>query len=243
MKSKVKKIIKYILFILHIDITKNQQYDRQTLKIMNRILESNSNCIDIGCHKGEILEVMLKIAGKGKHNAFEPIPYLYEKLLIKFKNKSVNISPIALSDSKGTTTFNLVKNAPAYSGLKQRKYDIKNPDIEIITVETDRLDNIITNDQNIHFIKIDVEGAEFAVLQGAVQTIMRCKPVIVFEFGTGASDFYNTTPELVYEFINDKCRLKISTLKRWLNGADSLDLVKLKEHFIKGDEYYFIAYP
>jgi FkbM family methyltransferase len=243
MKSIIKKIIKYILFLLHIDITKNQQYDRQTLKIMKRVLKNNSNCIDVGCHKGEMLEVMLKLATDGKHYAFEPIPYLYEKLQIKFKGRSVYISPVALSDNKGSTTFNFVKNAPAYSGLKPRRYDVKKPDIEIITVETDKLDSIIPEDQKIDFIKIDVEGAEFAVLQGAFQIIRRCKPLIVFEFGTGASDYYSTTPEKVYEFLINKCQFKISTLKDWLNHKGSLDLEKLNEYFENGKEYYFIAHP
>lgn len=243
MKAFIKKIIKYIFFVLHIDITKNQQYDRQTLKIMKKSLKNNSNGIDVGCHKGEMLELMLREAPYGEHYAFEPIPYFYEKLLDKFKSSKVHISSIALSDNKGTANFNFVKNAPAYSGLKQRKYVVKKPDIEIITVETDRLDNIVPVDQKIDFIKIDVEGAEFSVMQGAFQIIKRCKPIIVFEFGTGGSDYYKTTPEMMYNFLCNDCQLHISTLKGWLNHAESLDLDKLTEYFSNGKEYYFIAYP
>ncbi len=243
MKSLIKKIIKYILFVLHIDITKNQQYDRQTLNIMKRILKKDSNCIDVGCHKGEMLEIMLKRAPQGEHYAFEPIPYFYKKLLDKFKNNKVHISSVALCDNKGTTTFNFVKNAPAYSGLKPRKYDVKKPEIEIISVETDKLDNIIPVDQKIDFIKIDVEGAEFSVMQGAIQTIKRCKPIIVFEFGTGGSDYYKTTPEMMFNFLCNNCQLQISTLKGWLNHAKSLDLDNLTEYFSNGKEYYFVAHP
>lgn len=242
MKSIIKKIIKYILFLLHIDITKNQQYDRQTFKIMRKVLRKDSNCIDVGCHKGEMLVTMLKLSPDGQHYAFEPIPYFYKKLLDKFKNSKVHISSIALSDNKGTTTFNFVKNAPAFSGLKQRNYLVKNPEIEIISVDIDKLDNIVPIDQKIDFIKIDVEGAEYSVMQGAVQTIKRCKPIVIFEFGSGASDSYSITPEMVYNFLCIDCQIQISTLKGWLNHANPLDLDKLKEYFENGKEYYFIAH-
>lgn len=35
--------------------------------------------------------------------------------------------------------------------------------------------------QNVDFIKVDVEGFELAVLQGAVETLKRCRPVVIVE--------------------------------------------------------------
>lgn len=71
-----------------------------------------------------------------------------------------------MSDTSGKSSFQLVKNAPAYSGIKKRHYDISNPDIEEITVKLKTLDEIIPENEIIDFIKIDVEGAEFCVLKG-----------------------------------------------------------------------------
>ena len=42
-------------------------------------------------------------------------------------------------------------------------------------IETKTLDNIIHLDRSIGLIKIDVEGAELSVLQGAIETIKRNK--------------------------------------------------------------------
>ncbi len=242
MISLAKKILKSILVFLHIDITKNMQYDRQTLKVMNKVIKEGSNCIDIGCHKGEMLEIILKYSKNGKHFAFEPIPYLNKKLQEQFGSPNINISNIALSNEKGTSVFNIVKNAPAYSGLRQRKYAVANPEIEQVSVETDLLDNVIPKEINIDFIKIDVEGAEYPVMQGATETIKRCKPLIIFEFGLGASDYYGTKPEMIYKLLCGTCGLKIFTLHNWLNGKSSLTKNEFNELYENKREYYFLAH-
>jgi FkbM family methyltransferase len=239
----MKKIIKSILFALGLDITKNQKYDRQTLKIMSRVIQPNSNCIDIGCHKGEMLEVMFKHAPKGTHYAFEPIPEMYNELLLKFSDSNFKIFPIALSNEKGETTFNHVKNAPAYSGIKQRRYDIKNPEISEITVKTDLLDNIIPDEEKIDLIKIDVEGAEFNVLKGGEKTIKKNQPFIIFECGIGSSDYYGTKPEEVFDFLCKNCGLKISLLINWINSKPPLNKSDFCLNFNNQLNYYFIAYP
>ncbi len=93
------------------------EYDTQTIKVIRKHCSSNSNCIDIGCHKGEILDIFLKYASEGRHYAFEPIPILYHLLKNKYKNTKCILSSIALSNHIGKSTFNYVKSNPAYSGL------------------------------------------------------------------------------------------------------------------------------
>lgn len=235
-----KNLIKSILNFLHIDVTKNLKYDRLTKEIMKKTIKTDSNCIDIGCHKGEILESIIDLAPKGTHYAFEPIPSLYNNLKATFKN--VNIYPFALAEENKTTTFNYVKNAPAYSGIKKRKYAIQNPDIEEINVEVRRLDEIITKDTKIDFVKIDVEGAELGVLKGAKELFKSNKPYIIFEFGLGASDYYNTTPNDIYTLIVDEIGLKISTLDAWLKKNEAMSSKKFEDCFNSSYEYYFIAH-
>lgn len=230
-----------MLNFLHLDLTKNLKYDRLTVKIMKKVIKENSNCIDIGCHKGEILTKILELSPEGCHFAFEPIPLFYNNLVKQF-NHSVTIFPFALSNNEGSTTFQFVKNAPAYSGIRKRKYAIENPDIEEIKVELKKLDDVIPNDIKIDFIKIDVEGAEFDVLKGAKETIIRSKPVVIFEFGLGASDFYNSTPDDLFDYFNNELNLKISTLENWLNNTNPFKKEEFITCFNNSTEYYFIAY-
>ncbi len=237
-----KDIARNILISLHLDLTKNLKYDRLTKLIMKQIIKPDSNCIDIGCHKGEMLESILKLAPHGNHYAFEPIPRFYNHLQTFFKDKAT-IYPYALAEKPGKSTFNYVKNAPAYSGLKERKYNIENPEIEEITVEVKPLDILITPDTKIDFVKIDVEGAEFGVLKGAKQLLKSNKPYIIFECGLGASEYYQTNPEELFGFINNEIGLNISLLQSYINRENPLISEEFINHFNENSEYYFIAHP
>jgi len=221
------------------DGLKNTAYDEQTLAVMYRSLSSNSNCVDVGCHKGSILEEMLRFAPAGIHYAFEPIPNLYLELVSSFP--SVKIYEIALSDSVGEASFQYVGSNPPYSGLKKREYPSSNETIEEIKVRTDLLDNIIPEDFPIAFIKIDVEGGELQVLRGAAKTIRRSKPVVVFEHGVGAADYYGTTPEQVYDFFAESCDLKVSLMEDWLRGGAPLTREEFNARYHAG-EFYFMAH-
>lgn len=240
MKELIKSAVRELLILLSLDLTKNLKYDRLTRKIIQQNFKSNFNCIDIGCHKGEILDLVLKYAPKGKHYAFEPIPYLYQDLIHQYSNKAT-VFPYALSDKSGKTTFQLVKNALAYSGIKKRRYDIKNPEIEEIEVELKTLDELIPTDHPVHFMKIDVEGAEFGVLKGSKQLLKNHKPIILFEFGKGASDFYGTTPSDLYHFISQEIGMQIFTLSSFVSSKQVLNKTDFTNHFNSGEEYYFVA--
>lgn len=239
MKAFIKAIIKKI----PIAFTRNQQYDNQTLAIIQKVCKPDSNTLDVGCHKGEILTLICKYAPNGIHYGFEPIPDLFKNLSTILAGKNCRLENVALTDKKGTASFNYVISNPAYSGLVKRKYDKKNEEDTTIEVQTDLLDNIVPEDLKIDLIKIDVEGGELGVLKGGVKTITRNKPVIIFEHGLGASDFYNTKPEDVYSLLTG-CGLKISTMKNWLQqNGKSFSIEEFKDQYYQRRNYYFIAYP
>ena len=120
----IKKMIKSVLKLIPIRFTKNQEYDFQTKKIIAKVCKADSHCIDIGCHKGEILDLFLQYAPKGTHYAFEPIPSMYNALLQKYQRQPCVISNVALSNVNGEASFNHVTSNPAYSGLQKRAYNM-----------------------------------------------------------------------------------------------------------------------
>lgn len=228
------------MFALGIDLTKNQKMDRMTYKIIRLHLSANANCIDVGCHKGEVLEWFLKFAPSGRHVGFEPIPQLFERLKKQFANTECTFYNYALSDQEGETEFVYVPEAPAYSGLKERDYDGKNVNPQRIPVVMKRLDDLVLANSPVSLIKIDVEGGEWGVLQGAIETLKRDKPLVIFEHGKGASDRYGTTPTMILKLFLE-VGMKVYTLPSYLGNKQELTAASFEKEFEQGTNYYFVA--
>lgn len=240
MKGFLKKWIKKTSPLA---ISKNHHYDILTERIIKKYCEAGSNCIDVGAHEGEILDIFLKNSSRGIHFAFEPIPDLHAKLVNRYKkNSNCKIYDYALSNKEGETEFNYVVSNPAYSGIKKRNYDRKNEKDESLIVKVKKLDNVIPDNIKIDFIKIDVEGGEFDVMLGAKNLIEKHHPLIVFEFGIGGSDIYGVTPEKIYCFMNS-LGYDISLLNAFVKKGTSLSEQDFTNQFNNKINYYFIAHP
>lgn len=234
LKNSLKTIIKKI----PIRFTSNQKYDAQTKRIMNIVLERHSTFVDVGCHKGEVLSKALKIANVGKHFAFEPIPSEFSKVNSNFGN-ICSVKNLAIGNKTGKTTFNYVTSNPAYSGIKKRAYP-KDEKVVEIEVPIDTLDNQLLNEERVDLIKIDVEGGEFDVLKGGVQLLRKFQPVIVFEYGLGAADFYNSSPAELFEFL-EKHNYCIYTLHNFIENLVYLTKEEFTSLYTSNQEYYFLA--
>ncbi len=234
LKNSLKTIIKKI----PIRFTSNQKYDAQTKRIMNIVLEKHSTFVDVGCHKGEVLAKAIKIAYEGNHFAYEPISSEFEKVKIKF-GSLCNVKNLAIGNSTGKTTFNYVTSNPAYSGIKKRAYP-KDEQIIEIDVPIDTLDNQLLNEERVDLIKIDVEGGEFDVFKGCVQILRKFHPVVVFEFGVGAADYYNSNPGEFFDFLQNQ-NYCLYTLHNFIENLVYLTKEEFVELFTSNKEYYFLA--
>jgi FkbM family methyltransferase len=222
------------------DQAKNARYDRETVEVLGRILSLDSNCIDVGAHEGAILRRLVELAPRGKHFAFEPLPMQAARLREHFPGATV--CEVALSDSSGTTTFQHVVSRPGYSGLRRREYPRLDERVETIVVHTTTLDATVPETLPVTFVKIDVEGAELLVLRGAVKTLTRWLPYVVFEHGLGAADHYGTRPEEVYDLFR-ACGLRVSLMSDWLARRDALTRRQFARQFDRKLNFYFLAHP
>jgi len=236
----MKQFLKRLIRFSPVALTKNQHYDRLTQKIIRKVCKPGSNCVDVGCHKGEILDLMRAAAPNGYHWGFEPIPDMYQALREKYSNTNCTISDLALSDAAGTTTFNYVTTNPSYSGLMKREYDRPHEEDTSITVQTARLDDVLPADYRVDLMKIDVEGGEMLVLGGAKETLRNSKPVVIFEHGKGASDIYGFGPKDVHAYFSG-LGYGIYLLEKYLGGKAPMTLSELQRQYDTQRNFYFVA--
>ena len=118
--------------------------------------------------------------------AFEPIPVFNKFLTTALGSTRVRIEPFALSRSVGSAVMRLPFDATGSPQFGRSTIDPANPlahalvaRTDELTVETRRLDDYKL--AAVGFIKIDVEGHELAVLDGAEATIASHHPNLLIE--------------------------------------------------------------
>jgi len=215
-------------------------YDRQTQSIIRTVLKNGGNGLDVGCHKGEILDFMISASPKGEHIGIEPIPSMAADLSNKYADMpNVQIVSGALASESGESTFQFVKSNPAFSGLKQRSY-LKAETIDSITVPVYTLDEIWPENRSLNLVKIDVEGGELGVLEGGRKMISQWKPVVIFEHGLGAADHYGTSPKAIFHFF-ESAGMNIYLMKHFLRNREPLSFMQFEYFFLRKLEFYFVA--
>lgn len=219
----------------------NHRYDAETIEVMRRVLRPDSNAVDVGAHEGTVLIEMTDLAPRGQHHAFEALPHLAAKLRTLFPRAQIH--QVAVADQPGQAEFQFVENAPAYSGLRQRIYDHSDPVITSIPVTVTTLDRTLPADLPIAFLKIDIEGGEYHALRGAIETLRRCHPVIVFEAGPNSTGQYGVTPDQIYDFLVTELGYELTTMQRWLARQAPYTRDEYRQNWEQGPDYYFLAAP
>jgi FkbM family methyltransferase len=248
----MKAIARRALVAVHLDgplrqvrrrirLYRAKDYDAQTEKVLKRVLRSDSNCVDVGCHQGIIMDMVLRWAPNGHHLGVEPLPDLAQALRTRYASQpNVEICEVALAAEPGVSAFQHVVTNSAYSGIRRRKYP-RDEEVQEIIVQLARLDDLVPAHRQLSVIKIDVEGAELDVLRGAVGILKRDRPFVVFEHGPGAAEFYGATPESVWDLLAE-CGLSVSLLADWLKGRDALGRSAFIDEFKSKRNYYFLAH-
>jgi FkbM family methyltransferase len=146
--------------------------------------------VDIGAHDGLLTIPFARLPGS-RVLAFEPLPSAFARLQAALRAAfgdvpaNVKCHHLALGDHEGSITLAM----PVLDGVAQEQWASTAKDyaahisarvtVERFTVPLRRLDDFALTD--VTAIKLDAEGAEYEILRGARETLLRCRPVLTLE--------------------------------------------------------------
>jgi FkbM family methyltransferase len=212
---------------------RNAREDARVRLLAAGVLRADSNCVDVGANEGALLSVFTEVAHRGRHIAYEPVPALAERLERAFPG--VDVRRAALSDQRGEAEFVVHRTLASRSSLRPVGYG--SDETETIRVPLEDLDSALPSGHAVDLLKIDVEGAEHLVLRGALETLRRDRPLVLFEHQRSTASHYGTGPDEIYDLLVEDVGLRVFDM----DGAGPYSRDGLRETYERGRRWNFLA--
>ncbi len=163
------------------------ELEQGTRKLIEKILKPGDVFIDVGANVGiHTLAAARAMHGRGKIIAYEPFAsttrLLEKSIWLNGYSQIVEVRQVAVSNKTGKRKLFLGVTSGHHSLFKLDELVAapSNP----VEVHLETLDQLIPNTPNVNLIKIDAEGAEIDVLNGARLLIAKCPEIaLIVEFG------------------------------------------------------------
>ena len=161
-------------------------------------------CFDVGANIGLYSLGLAALAPRGRVFAFEPSPGSAEFLRANLRRnqaENVEVFATALADREGTVSFHDVPFFTAGSFTAEEGTWLGSDAVgsTLVQVPCTTLDAFVEDHavERVDLLKIDVEGAELAVLEGGVKTLAAHRPTVVMEFNSFAFTLHaGTLPQM-----------------------------------------------
>jgi FkbM family methyltransferase len=196
------------------------------------LVEDGMVIFDVGANFGETSLYMSKINPHGKVCAFEPLPEAFQKLK---KNKELNslencyLYSLALSNKSEDLAIHLTGVQNSGSTFLKPVSDKSEQVAKAVT-----LDQMADSESGCDLIKIDVEGFEKKVLEGAEKTLRKFRPVLFIEIDQNNLMRQNTSAASTIEYIRG--------FDYSVHYADDLETINVEED-LKYDHFDVICRP
>ena len=164
-------------------------YEKE-IQIIDQFADKSKDALDIGVYRG-VYSYKLSNYFKKIH-AFEPNPLLYPYLHKNLKKiiKNINLYNVGLSDKNGEVSLKLpTRSKSLFKNNIEELFRLGAASIhpnktfksfKSIPVKIKKFDDF-NFENKIKFVKIDVEGHEIEVINGAKETIKKDKPIMLIE--------------------------------------------------------------
>jgi len=176
-------------------------FEENTTRAIKNIVRPGMTVLDIGANIGAHTLPMAKIVGlEGRVIAFEPMAWAQQKL-----RTNLELNSFANILVEKTALSNKTDTGPASFRTSWNKYEFTSKSVATDeSVAFERLDDYVEkkNLSNVDFIKLDVDGFEYKVLEGSVETLKRFKPTLSMELGNYTLEKHGDTLEALIHLLD-----------------------------------------
>jgi FkbM family methyltransferase len=183
-----------------------RNYEKEETNLIRRMAGEDWIFFDIGANMGYYTLLFSTLSKKGRVYSFEPIPLCYHLLIANIllnDVSNVEVNNFALNNYNGVAQFSISKKSETSSFIHTGRDPIE----KIIQTEVRKLDDYIKENaiERIDFVKIDVEGSEKLVLEGALESLSKkeLRPkVIMMELYDLNFVHYQTSVDEIVKFLD-----------------------------------------
>jgi len=183
-------------------------WEPETIEFIENNVKKDHYVVEVGANVGiQSLHLAKKVGDNGRVFAFEPTEFALRKLTKNCElnpelSSRISVLKRLVTDGKHSTPISTIRSS-WQTDLSRNNDESINSNLAI------SIDEFIVDEKisRLDILKIDVDGYDFKVLQGAKKAILKFKPLIYVELGEEAlneqgdsvKDIYNFLIELGYE--------------------------------------------
>ena len=151
------------------------------LALVAQFVRPGSVVVDVGANRGVYTYFMSRAVGpRGRVLAYEPQPDLAAYVQAGMaRAHNVTVRPVALGEQLGTAELTIPSRdgrpEPGWATLRANVGPGRKAVVDVTTLDDE------LPDDDVSFMKIDVEGFELQVIQGARKLLQRARPVVLLE--------------------------------------------------------------
>lgn len=208
------------------DLLSTDSFEPEETEIIKMLLPAGGVFLDVGANVGYFsIVAAMSVGSKGRVYAFEPVPEIYRILC---RN-------ISLNGLTNVAAHNLACFSSVGEMAMERETDSGKSHLSAVDVENAQKVRLTTIDQFVNLsnvsrldlIKIDAEGSDFEIVQGARRTIETFRPIILMEldhlsrFGGSISEVETFFAGYCYEVKEIKGKHSVDFLCKPTAGSSS----------------------